>query len=90
LEANLALKNGAVIPYYFSAARVSFEGEDYLIGNGIDISARKEAEKALRDSEEKFSRAFRNSPVILSISTLQEGRYLEVNNTFERITGWRA
>ncbi|MGC9947470.1 MAG: PAS domain S-box protein [Bryobacteraceae bacterium] len=89
LDANLALKNGAVIPYYFSAARVSFEGEDYLIGNGIDISARKEAEKALRDSEEKFSRAFRNSPVILSISTLQEGRYLEVNNTFERITGWR-
>ncbi|MGD0359689.1 MAG: PAS domain S-box protein [Bryobacteraceae bacterium] len=90
LEANLVMKNGAVIPFYFSAARVSFEGENYLLGNGIDISARKEAEKALRVSEEKFATAFRNSPVILSISTLQEGRYLEVNATFERITGWHA
>jgi PAS domain S-box-containing protein len=89
LEANLATKNGGTIPCYFSAARVCFEGEDYLIGNGIDIGARKEMEKALRDSEEKFSKAFRNSPMILSISTLKEGIYLDVNGTFERITGWR-
>ena len=89
LEANLVLKNCAAIPYYFSAARVSFEGENYLIGNGIDISARKEAEQALRDSEEKFSKAFQNSPVTLAIYTLRDGRYLEVNGAFERITGWK-
>jgi len=89
LEANLVMKSGASIPYYFSAARVNFEGQNYLIGNGIDIGARKEAERALRDSEEKFSKAFRNSPVMLSISTLKEGRYLDVNGAFERVTGWR-
>ena len=89
LEANLVIKSGAAVPFYFSAARVSFEGEQFLIGNGMDISALKDAEKALRDSEEKFSKAFRNSPVMLSISTFKEGRYLDVNSTFERITGWR-
>ena len=88
-EGNVAMHSGAAVPFYFSAARVNFEGEDFFIGNGIDMSARKEAEQALRDSEEKFSKAFRNSPVILAISTLKEGRYLEVNDAFERITGWR-
>ena len=88
VEACVVLKNGTTIPFYFSATHVKFEGISYLIGNGIDISTRKEVEQALRDSEEKFSKAFRNSPVMLSISTLQEGRYLEVNGAFERITGW--
>jgi len=45
-------------------------------------------QKALRLSEEKFSKAFRCSPTILWISTLQEGRVLEVNETFERHSGY--
>jgi len=89
VEADLVLKNGATVPFYLSAARVRFQGESYLIGNGIDISARKKAEQALRDSEAKFSKAFQNSPITMTISTMDEGRYVEVNNTFERITGWR-
>jgi PAS domain S-box-containing protein len=47
-----------------------------------DISARKRAEDALRLSEEKFAKAFRASPDSLAISTLDEGRILEVNHKY--------
>jgi len=46
-------------------------------GIAHDITDQRRVEKALRLSEEKFSKAFRCSPTILWISTLQEGRVLE-------------
>lgn len=59
-----------------------------LRGTMQDISERKRAEDALRISEEKFSKAFRRSPVAISITTAQTHRYVEVNDTFERFSGY--
>jgi PAS domain S-box-containing protein len=42
---------------------------------------RSEADR--RGSEEKFQRIFHSSPVPFSITTLEEGRFLEVNAAFE-------
>lgn len=53
-----------------------------------DVTERKQAEESLRLSEEKFSKAFRSSPAAIAISTCQEGRVVEVNNTFLEITGY--
>jgi two-component system cell cycle sensor histidine kinase/response regulator CckA len=47
-----------------------------------DITERKRSEEALRSSEERFSKAFRSSPVAITISTQAEGRYLDVNDAF--------
>jgi PAS domain S-box-containing protein len=55
----------------------------------IDLSERKQAEEALKKSEEKFSKAFRLSPVAITITTMQNPHYVEVNEAFERMTGWR-
>ncbi len=49
--------------------------------------ARKQA--ALRASEERFSKAFHSSPVATSISTLPDGRLLDVNESFLRLLGYR-
>jgi len=57
-------------------------------GIAHDITDQRRVEKALRLSEEKFSKAFRCSPTILWISTLQEGRVLEVSEAFERHSGY--
>ena len=53
-----------------------------------DITERLRAEGALRDSEEKFAKAFRNSPYSLTISDLATGRYLDVNHGFEQVSGY--
>ena len=53
-----------------------------------DITARKKAEDALKMSESKFSKAFQASPAALSITSLEEGRFIEVNDLFLAITGF--
>ena len=52
-----------------------------------DITERKLAQEALRSSEERFSKAFRNSPLAITISTEWEGRYLDVNDAFLEMIG---
>jgi PAS domain S-box-containing protein len=49
---------------------------------------KRKTEAELRKSEEKFSRSFRHSPLAITIVSANEGRYLDVNETFERQTGW--
>ncbi len=53
------------------------------------ILERKKAEEALREEKEKFSLAFQTVPSVLIISSLTDGRYLEVNEAFEQVMGYR-
>jgi PAS domain S-box-containing protein len=53
-----------------------------------DITDRKRAEENLRISEEKFSKAFRAGPDAIALSTLDDGRILDVNYNFLRLTGF--
>jgi len=58
-------------------------------GTHEDIQRRKEAEEALRASEERFSKAFRSNPAPVAISTIDEGRFIEVNDRFLEAFGYR-
>ncbi|MFH1035570.1 MAG: PAS domain S-box protein [Pseudomonadota bacterium] len=53
-----------------------------------DISESQRAERALRDSEEKFRLAFKTSPDAININRLSDGLYLDVNDGFLAITGY--
>jgi PAS domain S-box-containing protein len=53
-----------------------------------DIAIRWQVEAALRLSEEKFSKAFQASPDSIIISRLTDGRVIEVNEGFTRLTGY--
>lgn len=53
-----------------------------------DVTSRREAEEALRQSEERFSSAFRASPVAIAISKLPEGKLLDVNSSFVKLFGY--
>jgi PAS domain S-box-containing protein len=53
-----------------------------------DVTERLARERALRESEEKFAKAFRTSPDVMSIVDLETGRYVEVNDAHERVFGY--
>ena len=53
------------------------------------IFQRKQSEGALREEKEKFSLAFQTVPSVLVIASLTSGRYLEVNEAFERVMEYR-
>jgi PAS domain S-box-containing protein len=52
-----------------------------------EITERKRTEEALRASEEKFSAAFRASPIALVIATM-DGKYVEVNQALCDLLGY--
>jgi PAS domain S-box-containing protein len=54
----------------------------------VDITQRKQAEEALKESEEKFSLAFRTSPYAIAITRADDGRFIDVNEAFTSITGF--
>jgi PAS domain S-box-containing protein len=50
--------------------------------------ASKQAERALKNSEDKYSKAFQSSPYSITISRLEDGGYIEVNDTFVSMSGF--
>ncbi len=60
-----------------------------LIVVGRDITEKKLAEKKLIESEEKFKAAFKISPDAISISRLSDGKYIDINDGFVEISGYK-
>jgi PAS domain S-box-containing protein len=56
VTAHLCIKSKKRIPYYFNGSRANFGGTDYLIGMGIDITDRVEAENRLRERAEEIQK----------------------------------
>jgi PAS domain-containing protein len=46
-------------------------------------------EETLKESEEKFARLFGASPLVVTLTSAKNDRYIEVNESFERTMGWR-
>ena len=67
----------------------SADGARYTVCLAVrDITDRKNAEESLRVSEEKFSKAFHLGPDAITITSAEDGRYIEVNDNFLRLTGY--
>ena len=57
-------------------------------GTQRDITAQKQADEALRASEERFAKAFQATPNGLVISRIADGALLEVNDSFLSMLGY--
>ncbi|AVB20978.1 MULTISPECIES: putative bifunctional diguanylate cyclase/phosphodiesterase [Pseudomonas syringae group] len=60
-----------------------------LSGTLLDITQQC-VQAALEASEEKFAKAFHSSPDSITITEIESGRYVEVNDGFCRLTGFSA
>ena len=74
---------------YSNSVRADGVSSPIVRGLAHDVTEQKRLESALRRSEEKFSKAFQSSPVEIVITTLEEGRFVEVNESFERNLGFQ-
>ncbi|HMK64687.1 MAG TPA: PAS domain S-box protein, partial [Thermodesulfobacteriota bacterium] len=54
-----------------------------------DLEKMNRIQQSLRLSEEKYSKIFESCPVWLAITAQKDGRYLEVNNNFLQIIGFK-
>jgi PAS domain S-box-containing protein len=83
VEADFVCKDGRAVPYYFTGRRVLFGGEPYLIGVGIDITERKRAEEALRQTQGDLARMSR----VTALGELAASIAHEVNQPLASIIG---
>lgn len=60
----------------------------YVIVCIEDLTERKQAEERLRESEERFSKAFYNNPIAMGIRRVEDDTLLDLNPAFERLFGY--
>ncbi len=78
------VRDGRVVDTSWAIVRLS---DGTRIGIGKDITERKQAEEALRDSQERFRKAFDEAPIGMAL-VATDGRWLQVNRALCRIVGY--
>lgn len=83
-------KNGRVL---LNIVKTPFQGLDGTLHGQVgiirDITEQYISDNALRASEAKFSKAFQIAPLLMSISSVEDGRYHDVNDAFIQTTGYK-
>jgi PAS domain S-box-containing protein len=82
------MKSGEIRHFLVSAEIIEMGKKTCLLCVHKDITEQTRSQEALRLSEERFSKAFNASPMTMSITTLRDGRYVDVNDSFCRIVGY--
>ncbi|NQD91169.1 PAS domain S-box protein, partial [Pseudomonas sp. CrR25] len=87
--AHFRTRAGATLTCVVSSRFIRVERQLCITSTFRDITARQQAETALKASQEKFAKAFHSSPDAITITERDSARYLEVNEGFSRLTGFR-
>jgi PAS domain S-box-containing protein len=88
VEAAFKSRDGRTTPYFFTGKRVEFNGAVCLVGVGIDISERKQAEQALGESERKLRALFEQAPLGIAVIDTATGRFRKLNPQYCKIAGY--
>jgi PAS domain S-box-containing protein len=80
-------KDGSLVDVEVSVSLISYGGKRVLYAIVRDITERKQAEQAMRQSEERYRELFENANDLIYTHDLQ-GNFTSLNKTGERITGY--
>ena len=81
-------KDGTILIVELNSFAVTLKGKKLMYAVIKDITARKQAEDALRKSEEKFRSAFQTSPDSINLNRASDGVYIDINDGFTKIMGY--
>jgi len=88
LEARLRMKNGEERVAIIGADLITLDGRVCVFNALTDITERVRTEAALRESEQRFAQLFHANPLPMSITSLRDGRHLDVNEAALRHSGY--
>ena len=88
LELKMKTKSGPQLDVLLSVEPIELDGVPHLLAAAVDITNRKQAAEALRQSEEKFSKVFRASPNSIVITEEESGILVDANDAFFAVTGY--
>ncbi|MGE5392076.1 MAG: PAS domain S-box protein [Deltaproteobacteria bacterium] len=81
-------RSGGIRDYIVSAEIFNMGDTRHLLCVHKDVTDTIRAQEALRLSEERFSKAFNASPATMSITIMEDGRYIDVNDSFCSVIGY--
>jgi PAS domain S-box-containing protein len=87
-EVKIQCKDGEIRDVESCGMGIQYEGRPASMAVLRDITERKRAEEALRESEEKYRTTLRSTPDTVAISRVEDGRFLELNDGFTRMFGY--
>ena len=86
MELTALHRSGRVFPVELSVSHVTGASKNSFNAFIRDISDRQEK---FRQSEERFEKVFRSSPLAITIATEDDGLYVDVNDAFLKLVGYR-
>jgi two-component system cell cycle sensor histidine kinase/response regulator CckA len=81
-------REGQVKVVEINAVRIDWEGRPATLNFLSDITDRRLAEEALRESQERTRLIFNTVPDSITITRVEDGRYILVNDYFCQLTGY--
>jgi PAS domain S-box-containing protein len=86
-ELSAKTKSGRTVNILFSSKQIMMDGVDYHITSIVDITEQKQAEQALKNSEEQLNLVINASPIgICTVDPL--GNFSTTNQAYEQMVGY--
>jgi PAS domain S-box-containing protein len=82
MQSELRLPDGGSKQVIVAGQPLTLNDEDCMLFSFVDMEPRHKAEVALRQSEERFAKAFRLTPVPILICSADEQQVIDVNQAF--------
>ncbi|MBN2297861.1 MAG: PAS domain S-box protein, partial [Deltaproteobacteria bacterium] len=86
-ETTVGKKDGTNRHITYSSILLEIQGQKQILSMTVDVTERKRAEEALKESEARFRSLFMNAPIPLINLTL-EGKVIAVNDRLSQVLGY--
>ena len=86
-ETTIIQKDGSHGHLIYSSVLLEYKGVQQILSMAVDVTERKRAEEALKESEARFRTLFKMAPMPL-VNISLDGRVLDVNNSLTQTMGY--
>ncbi|MBD1553136.1 helix-turn-helix transcriptional regulator [Pseudomonas typographi] len=90
MQAELKMPEGGTKLVIVAGQPLDMNEEDCMLFSFIDLETRRKAETALRQSEERFAKTFRLTPVPIFVCTADRQQIVDANEAFFTALGFTA